>query len=151
MLMGVRLAFVCLLILSVIVLGQSDRGTVTGTVADPGGAVVANAQIELRNSETGAVYQAATTTTGNYTLAQLPTGTYEISVTVPGFKKYVRQNIAVEVAQTARLDVNLEVGSSAESITVTDQVSLLKTESGELSHTIQAQRMIDLGGLGIGG
>jgi hypothetical protein len=70
---------------------QSDRGTITGTVSDPAGAVVAGAPIEARNVETGAVYQAATTATGNYTLAQLPTGTYELTVTVTGFKKYVRQ------------------------------------------------------------
>jgi hypothetical protein len=101
--------------------------------------------------ETGVVSQAATTTTGNYTLAQLPVGTYELSVAVTGFKKYIRQNIKVDVSQTVRLDIALEVGSSTESVTVTSEVSLLKTESGELSHTIEAQRLIDLGMLPIGG
>jgi hypothetical protein len=70
---------------------------------------------------------------------------------VPGFKNYVRQNIAVAVAQTVRVDVTLEVGAATESVTVTRETSLLKTESGELSHTIEAQRVIDLGILGIGG
>src|ERR1051326_2716210 len=130
---------------------QSDRGTITGTVADPAGAVVANAPIQARNTETGAVFQAASSDTGNYTLPQLPTGTYEISVAVAGFKKYVRQNISVGVAQTLRVDVALEVGAASESVTVSEQSSLLKTESGEMSHTIQAQRLIDLGLLGIGG
>ena len=69
----------------------------------------------------------------------------------PGFKKYVRQNITVGVAQTLRVDVALEVGAATESVTVTEQTSLLKTESGELSHTVEAQRLIDLGLLGIGG
>ena len=132
-------------------LAQSDRGTITGTISDPAGAVVASAAIEIKNSETGVVYQAATTATGNYTLAQIPVGTYEMSVAVPGFKKYVRQNIGVDVAQTVRLDVTLEVGLSTESVTVTEEASLLKTESGELSHTIQAQRLVDLGLLSIGG
>jgi hypothetical protein len=130
---------------------QGDRGTITGTVADPAGAVIANAAIEVRNSETGAVYPTATTATGNYTIAQVPTGTYEMSVTAPGFKKYVRQNIVVEVAQVVRLDVGLEVGAATESITISAEVSLLKTESGELSHEIQAQHLVDLGLLGIGG
>src|SRR5690242_19969824 len=94
----------CVFSLSVAVFAQSDRGTVTGTVSDPAGAVVAGAAIELKNAETGVSYQAATTATGNYTVPQIPVGTYELSVTVPGFKKYVRQNIAVEVAQTVRLD-----------------------------------------------
>src|SRR5215472_12287162 len=109
--MKATLVFVGLLF-SVFGLAQSDRGTITGTVADPAGAVVASAPIEARNTETGILYQAETSTTGNYTLVQLPVGTYEVSVTVPGFKKYVRQNILVEVAQTARIDVALEVGAA---------------------------------------
>ena len=145
------LAVVLCLVASVAALGQSDRGTITGEVADPAGAVVANAPIEAKNTETGVLYQAATSTTGNYTLVQLPAGNYEVSVSVAGFKKYVRQNIAVAVAQTVRVDVTLEVGAATESVTVTEQSSLLKTESGELSHTIEAQRVIDLGILGIGG
>src|SRR4051794_27517092 len=88
--------------------GQSDRGTITGTIVDPAGAVIANAPLEARQAETGAVYQAASSSTGNYTLSQLPTGTYELSVTVPGFKKFVRQNLLLPVAQTLRVDISLE-------------------------------------------
>ena len=149
--MRIQLVSVCLLASAVVVLAQSDRGTITGTVADPAGAVVAGAAIQAKNTETGAVFQAASSDTGNYTLPQLPVGTYEISVAVAGFKKYVRQNITVGVAQTVRVDIPLEVGSAAESVTVSEQASLLKTESGEMSTTVQAQRMVDLGGLGVGG
>ncbi|MBV8844265.1 MAG: TonB-dependent receptor [Bryobacterales bacterium] len=145
-----RIVLICMLACAA-AFGQSDRGAITGTVGDPAGAVVASAPIEARNTETSILYQAQTSTTGNYTLAQLPVGTYELSVSVPGFKKYVRQNILVEVAQTVRIDVALEVGAANESVTVTAESSLLKTESGELSHTISAQRMIDLGALPIGG
>jgi len=88
----------CLLALTLF--AQSDRGTITGTVADPAGAVVAGAPIEIRNVETGVVSRAASSATGNYTLAQLPAGQYELSVTVPGFKKYLRQSLTVGVAQT---------------------------------------------------
>jgi hypothetical protein len=149
--MRIQLVSMCLLASAAVVLAQSDRGTITGTVADPAGAVVAAAAIETKNTETGAVFQAASSDTGNYTLPQLPVGTYELSVAVAGFKRYVRQNIIVGVAQTVRVDIALEVGSAAESVTVSEQSSLLKTESGEMSTSIQAQRMIDLGGLGIGG
>ena len=140
----------CLLLSAVTAMAQSDRGTVTGTVADPAGAVVANAVIQMRHVETGAVHEAGSTSTGNYTIGQLPSGTYELSVTVPGFKKYVRQNIRVEVAQTLRLDIGLEVGSATESITVTEEVSLLKTESGELSHTVTGAKLDELPILGTG-
>src|SRR6516225_5463122 len=134
----------CSLTLAGVALAQSDRGTITGTVSDPAGAVVAGAPVEIKNVQTGSVYQAGTSATGNYTLAQLPAGQYELSITVPGFKKFVRQHIQVDVAETYRVDVVLEVGSSAESVTVTEAAPLLKTESGELSHTVTTNTMNNL-------
>src|SRR5262249_40544632 len=65
---------------------QTATGTITGTIGDPAGAVVANAPLELTNSSTGSAYQAATSSTGNFTFTQLPVGTYELKVTVAGFK-----------------------------------------------------------------
>ena len=82
------LVTLCCLTLTVSrIFAQSDRGTITGTVTDPAGAVVANAAVEARNTATGVSYQAASTSTGNYTIAQLPVGTYDVSAAVPGFKK----------------------------------------------------------------
>src|SRR5579872_1715189 len=141
---------VCAFACAVVALAQSDRGTITGTISDPAGAVVANAAVEIKNVENGAVYQAGASATGNYTLAQLPAGQYELSVEVPGFKKYVRKNITVEVAQTYRVDVVLEVGSNTESVTVNAEAPLLKTESGELSHTVTTDTMNNLPVMGIG-
>jgi hypothetical protein len=129
---------------------QSDRGTITGTVTDPAGAVVANAQIEAREAETGAVYQAGSSNTGNYNLSQLPTGNYTLTVTVPGFKKFVRQNLFLPVAQTLRIDVPLEVGQATETVTVATAAPLLKTESGELSTNVQTNDLDNLPVLGIG-
>jgi hypothetical protein len=140
-----------LFVASGVAFAQGDRGTITGTVADAGNAVVGGASIELKNSQSGATYTAATTETGNYTLAQLPPGTYQLTVSLPGFKKYVRQNIVLEPTQTLRLDVGLEVGAAQESITVSEEVSLLITENGAISHEIPAGRLVDLGLLGIGG
>src|ERR1700681_4614121 len=108
-----------LFVLTLAAFAQSDRGTITGTIADPAGAVVANAAIEARNVDTGAIYPVASSSTGNFTLAELPAGNYEVSSTVPGFKKYVRRGLTVQVAQTVRIDVALEVGSASESVTVT--------------------------------
>src|SRR5262245_45854408 len=114
---GCRIALI--LLIAVAALAQSDRGTLTGTISDPAGAVVSGAVIEAKNVDTGAVYQAATTATGNYTIAQLPAGSYEMSITVPGFKKFIRTGLVVEVAGTLRADAVLEVGSNTESVTVT--------------------------------
>src|SRR5215831_18470324 len=151
--MGIRVGWVVafLFVVSGIAFAQGDRGTITGTVADAANAVVPGAGIEVRNSESGATYTAASTETGNYTLAQLPAGTYQLTVSLPGFKKYIRQNILLAATQTVRLDVQLEVGGAEEAITVNEEVPLLSTESGEISHTIPASRLVDLGLLGIGG
>jgi hypothetical protein len=122
-------------------LAQSDRGTITGTISDPAGAVVAAAAVEARNTETGAGYQAASSATGNYTIPELPAGTYELTVTVPGFKKLVRPGLIIQAAQTIRVDAALEVGNASESVTIQAEAPLLKTESGELSQTIATQVM----------
>src|SRR5215471_16596501 len=146
-----RLAsFASLFLICVPAFAQSDRGTITGEIADPAGAVVAGAPVEATNAETGAVYQAATSATGNYTLSQLPAGDYTLSVTVPGFKRYVRQNVVVSVAGTLRIDVTLEVGATSESVTVTEAAPLLKTESGELSHNMTTDRVDNLPVINLG-
>ena len=140
----------CLLAVSLATFAQNDRGTITGTITDPAGAVIAGAPVEAKNLETGSVYSGAASGTGNYTLPQIPTGTYQITVTVTGFKKYVRQNILVPVTQTVRVDVGLEVGATTDSITVVETAPLLKTESGELSHNVESARMDALPVLGTG-
>jgi len=141
---SLRVGIYSLGLAAVAAFAQSDRGSITGLVSDPAGAVVASAIVEARNTETGAVYQTASTATGNYAMNELPTGTYELSITVPGFKKYVRQNLVLLVQQTLRVDAALEVGGASESVTVNEAASLLKTESGELSHNVTADRMDDI-------
>ena len=108
------LRLVCLLLCAWAAFAQSDRGTITGTVADPAGAVIANASVEAKNIQTGANYPVVTTDTGNYTIPQVPVGTYEVQVTVPGFKKFTRTGITVAAAQVLRIDVALEVGAATE-------------------------------------
>jgi hypothetical protein len=133
-----------LVIFAVTALSQSDRGTITGTVSDSSGGVVSGAPVQVRNIETGAVYPAGTSATGNYTLAQLPAGQYEMTVTVPGFKTFRRQGLAVDVAQTYRVDVTLEVGAQTDTVTVTEVAPLLKTDSGELSHNVSEAALDEL-------
>ena len=138
-------SIVSVVLLSAVALfAQSDRGTITGTISDPAGAVVANAAIEAKNTGTGIVTTVASSATGNYTIPSLPSGTYEIKVSVTGFKNAVRQGLQVQNAQTIRIDIGLEVGNAAESVTVTEAAPLLKTESGELSHVVPIERMDNL-------
>src|SRR5881396_3961532 len=135
---------VCLIAFVPAGLAQTDRGTLTGTVSDPSGAVSPGVAIEAKNIQTGATYQAGSSETGNYTLAQLPAGTYELSATLPGFKKFVREGIIVSVATVLRIDVTLEVGAAGESVTVEAGSPLLKTESGEVSHNLTTEQVNNL-------
>src|SRR5579871_3965620 len=119
-------------------LAQSTQGTITGTVVDPTGGVIANARIQVKNAATGVVYEGGSSASGNYVIP-VPGGTYQISVDAPGFKKFVQENVEVVVATDTRRDIRLEVGESNEIVTVTDAAPLLKTESGELSHVVTNQ------------
>ena len=130
-----------LLLLASAALAQSDRGTITGSVTDPTGAAVANAQIQAKQLETGALFPTTSTATGDYTLVQLPVGPYEITASAPGFKKFVRSGITVQVAQTLRINIPLEIGASSESVTVSAEASLLKTETGDVSSNVQVQTL----------
>jgi hypothetical protein len=125
-------------------LAQGNRGSITGTVTDPAGAVVAGVAVEGKNLDTGALYDTVTTDTGNYTLAELPPNNYEVTFTSAGFKKYIRGPLEVGARQTLRVDGALEVGTAAESITVTAAATLLVTESAEISYNVTTARLSDL-------
>ena len=141
---------VSMLVFSGAVLAQSG-GTITGTVTDPAGAVVANASIEAEDTATNAKYPVATSNTGNYALSELPPGPYTLRISAPGFKQFVRAGLEVINGQTIRVDASIQVGATSEAIVVTAQASLLKTESGELSQTIAGQLMDQLPLLQVGG
>lgn len=130
--------------------GQVGNGTITGTVTDPAGAVVPGASVQAKNAETGIGFPAVSTNTGNYTIADLPVGTYTLTVTASGFKTYTHTNLAVAATQILRQDVPLEVGATNESVTVTAEATLLKTESGELSDNVSIDQLDELPLLGIG-
>src|SRR5262245_24693371 len=127
------LGLMFLLVLASSAFAQSDRGTITGSISDATNAVIPGASIVATNGETGTKYQTISTETGNYTLTQVPPGVYELSVELPGFKKYVRKGINVLVAQTLRLDVSLEVGAATDEVTVNADAPLLRTESSDVS------------------
>ncbi len=132
---------ICALVLAVAAFAQGDRGTITGTVSDPAKAVVPSAAIVLRDIDTGAEYRTTTTETGNYTLAQVPSGVYTVTVEAPGFSRYIQQGVTVMVAGTVRVDVVLKLGSTSDSVTVTADAALLKTESAEQSYNIATERL----------
>src|SRR5579863_2065676 len=87
---------------------QSGTGKIQGTVSDPVGAILANAPVQAKNADTGAVYKAASTAKGTYSLADLPAGKYEVTVAIPGLKNFSKKNVTVLAAKTEPLDIRLE-------------------------------------------
>jgi hypothetical protein len=127
-----------------VALGQGNRGSITGTITDPAGAAMAEVAVEGKHLGTGALYTTASTATGNYALLELPPGNYELTFTAPGFKKWVRGPVEVQARQILRIDGVMEVGTAAESITVTDAAPLLVTESAEISYNVSVSRLNEL-------
>jgi hypothetical protein len=140
----------CLLMAAALAFGQVGNGTITGTVTDQAGAVLAGAAVQAKNAATGVVYNGVSTGGGNYTITDLPVGGYVVTVTAKGFKTYTHTNLTVEAAGTLREDVALQVGANTESVTVTAEASLLKTETGELADNVTIDQMDALPMLGVG-
>ncbi len=138
-----RLIFLAVL-LGTLAIAQSDRGTLTGTVADTSGAVIPNADVTAVNPATGVEIKTQTTDTGNYTIPSVPAGVYNLIVQVTGFRRFEQQGIRVQVAQTSRVDVKMEVGSTTESITVTADAALLRTESAAQATTVGRAQLNEL-------
>jgi Carboxypeptidase regulatory-like domain len=130
--------------------GQTGLATVTGTITDSSGASVANAPIEVRNLENGVIFKAASSDTGNFTISQLPIGDYDLTVTVPGFKAYSHTKFHLSAAQNMREDVSLQVGANTESVTISADASLLKTESSELANNVTLAQLNNLPILAVG-
>ena len=138
------LLLILALSISLTCLAQSDRGTITGTVSDPASAIIPGAQVAAINRENGSTFETVTTPTGNYTLPSLPAGMYDLNIEVPGFKRHSQPNIQVQVAQTVRLDVVLQVGTTTDTVTVTSEAPMLRTENAEQSINVSGNRINNL-------
>ena len=107
----------------------SPTGILTGTVSDPSGAVLPGVTVLAKGAETGLTQQTVTTGTGDWRLAALPAGTYEVSFELDGFKKLVRTGITVEAAVTRSVPVTLTVGGLSEVVQVTGDAGLLSVST----------------------
>src|SRR5947199_9897675 len=133
-------------ILLVLVLGVSfqafgQEATMVGTVTDPSGSVIANAKITARNAETGLVHTITTNEAGQYVLPDLHIGHYDVKVEATGFKAAEQKGIVLQVGDRARLDFQMQVGASSETITVEATPIRVQTDTGEVSNLITDQQL----------
>ncbi len=125
-------------------LAQSGRGNLAGSVKDSSGAVVPNASLVLRETNTGATYNAGSSAEGLFTLPELVPGSYTLTATAPGFETYTQTGITVNVGSTATVNVALKVGAASASVTVTEDASHLETESTDVGTNVSSELIADL-------
>jgi hypothetical protein len=130
-------------VFTAVALGQ-NTGTITGTVQDQSGAVIAGANVKAQNPATNFTRETTSATNGFYRFDQLPVGTYSISVEAAGFKKSVSQNVALSVNDTLTLNLNLEVGQVSEVVTVSEAPSAVNTETSVMGRTVDNRTLNDL-------
>ena len=142
-LVGCFAVITMLLVLTPGAWGQ-DNATITGTVVDATGAVVPNAAISLTNPATDQVRQDTSNSAGAYRFANVGVGTYALSASVAGFRKYTKTDIVVHPAQTLEEDIALTVGSQQQTVTVAADALQVQSETSEVSTLISGEQVSQL-------
>jgi len=119
-------------------------GALSGTVADPSGAVIPAAVVTATQVGTGATTAVKTNASGQYFFPALPPAGYSISVIAPGFKAYVRTGIVLQADQSATANAILPLGETSQAVTVDANASQVDTTTGTLSQVIDRKRVNDL-------
>ena len=109
--MDPRKPLLCFLAMALALVGQADKGTISGVVSDPLGGAMARATVQAKNIESGTVQKTTSSADGKYKLGDLPPGEYDVSVVVPGLAGFLRKGVRVQAGQTAALDVRMLEGS----------------------------------------
>jgi hypothetical protein len=117
---------------------------ITGTVADSTGAVIPGVMVTVRNEGTGIQWEVKTNEAGIYTVPLLQPGIYQINVQAQGFKPVNRSGIRLGVAQTAKVDFSLEVGTATDSIDVTDTAPLLDAGTNAIGGSVTSDKVENL-------
>src|ERR1700724_431189 len=137
-----------LLLLSILcsfpIQAQVVGGTISGTVSDKSGAVVANATVSLQNLATGVTTAVTTNAQGLYSLPNLLLGDYQETVSAPGFEKAIRNGIVLTVGAQMVSNVEMKVGAINESIQVSDQPPDLQLESSAISSSTDSKTLVEL-------
>jgi len=124
--------------------GQAVSATLLGTVSDSTGASVANAKVTATASATATPYESVTNSGGNYTIPNLPPGTYSVTVVAQGFKKETHQNIDLLINSSTRVDFDIAPGSVSEEVMVSTAPPLLQTDRADISTKLETRQLQDL-------
>jgi Carboxypeptidase regulatory-like domain len=126
------------------VFGQRSTGSLAGTVLDPKGAVVAGATVTVKNSATNEEFSTQTNNDGAYSIPALASGVYTATILAAGFKQAAVTDIKIDVGKASSINVELEIGSANETVTVVGGGELLQTQSATIGTTLTGRQITDL-------
>ncbi len=141
---SMRVGFVLLLLVGVLGVlqpawGQDVTSAIVGTVTDPSGAPIKDANVTVTDTERGTVLTARTSDVGSYNVLRVPLGTYSLKVSAPGFQTAAYPAFTLQLNQTARVNVQMKVGQVSETVEVTGSAPVLQTQTTEVGNVIDAR------------
>lgn len=123
---------------------QATRGTIDGEVRDQTGSYIPDTRVKVVEIRTAQEYAAQTGARGFYTIPNLKPGLYRLTAERDGFKRFVRDGIRIATGDKIRLDLNLVVGDLSETVNVTSDAPLMRTETGSLGQVISNRKILDM-------
>jgi hypothetical protein len=127
-----------------LVYGQATQGNLNGTVTDSSGASVPKAQVEVVSPATGFKRQVETGDVGVYSIAGLPVGTYDLTISHEGFKTFEQRGIELLIGQTRTVNAQLQVGAAIQKVEVQATVQSLESANAELGEVVQSRQVNDI-------
>ena len=124
--------------------GQTNKGTIKGTVTDQNGGIVQNANVVVTNVGTNAERAVTTSDDGTYEAPLLDPGTYKVSVTAPTFSTAVQENVVVQTSTTQVVDIVLTAGEVGGTVTVTTGPTLVESETSERGSVVTGREVTEL-------
>jgi hypothetical protein len=118
---------------------QAGRGSISGLISDPTGAIVPEARITLLDHATGVEQHSVATAAGLYTFVSLNPGVYKVTASMKGFETVAQDNVKVTVDQVTTVNIALRVGSVSDTVTVSESVDLLQTSNSTVGQLISAE------------
>ena len=115
-----------------------------GTITDPAGAVIPAVEVVVEDIDTGTIRTVETSGAGRYRATALAASSYRVTVSTEGFQTYVQQRVTLEVAQTTTLNIQLELGATTETVSVTSEAPLIETGEAKVSGQIEQMEVADL-------
>ena len=127
-----------------LVSAQETRGNISGTVTDSQAGIVPGASVTVTNTGTGSISRLETNANGYYEAPLLLPGNYSITIEQPGFKKLLRSGVTLGLGEQLQINIQLEVGAAAESVTVTAEAPMLDTNSASSGRAMTHREVMDL-------